>query len=749
MEATIKKSLKPADVRDPETGRWVNSKVFQEDGHRWMKHGYYTSDPFGSPGFIEYWTEQLRRCKEGYEVAGHKVTGHHYEYLNYSPIEVVDQEAPDSKTAKKETKLPDFWDGDFDYFWSIEIAKNGVANKESLLTSKLEKEVWAVLPEDEQKIRWGSKVEALKMHVKPHPDYLDGGFHFIVGKSRRKGYSYKNAAICANIYNTTRKALTLIGAFDKKYLYPEGTMGMASKYLDHINKHTAWAKARDYVDRQEHKKASFQEYIDGVKVESGYLSQIMAITFADNPDAARGKDALYILMEEAGKFPNLKAAFLATTPGLTAGKFITGQILIFGTGGDMEVGTANFAEMFYNPIQFGLMPFINIWDENAENSVCGFFHPVYMNLEGFYDDQGNSDIEAAKEWELAQREKIRKASTSSIVLQQRVQEWPLSPSEAFLTVSTNDFPIVELRARYNLIQKEHLHLRKGQVCHLEPEMVMEDDGNGGKKPVRKVRLKPIFGTDMLHESLWDYKPKVKDLTGNVIVYEAPIPNAPKGMYKIGFDPYRQDQTGAIVPSLASIYVYKSEHRGSHTRNTIVAQFVGRPYSTDTVNRIAEMLAELYNTEIMYENEVPEVKGYFSRRKKLHLLAAQPDRVISKNIQNSKTARVYGCHMNDKLKDAGEKYIKKWLLEERDFDENGEVIYNLDLINDPALIEELILYNRKGNFDRVMSLMMVMFQIEEEEEGKEYETTGAKVSSNASDLLEMMKKQYKKGSAILN
>ena len=64
-----------------------------------------------------------------------------------------------------------------------------------------------------------------------------------------------------------------------------------------------------------------------------------------------------------------------------------------------------------------------------------------------------------------------------------------------------------------------------------------------------------------------------------------------------------------------------------------------------------MLAELYNAEIMFENEVPDVKKYFERRKKLHLLAAQPDGVISKNIKNSRVARIYGCHMNEKLKDA--------------------------------------------------------------------------------------------------
>jgi len=39
---------------------------------------------------------------------------------------------------------------------------------------------------------------------------------------------------------------------------------------------------------------------------------------------------------------------------------------------------------------------------------------------------------------------------------------------------------------------------------------------------------------------------------------------------------------------------------------------------------------------------------------------------------------------------------------------------MDFIYDIGLLEELILYNKKGNFDRVMSLMQVMFQVEEDE-----------------------------------
>ena len=97
-------------------------------------------------------------------------------------------------------------------------------------------------------------------------------------------------------------------------------------------------------------------------------------------------------------------------------------------------------------------------------------------------------------------------------------------------------------------------------------------------------------------------------------------------------------------------------------------------------------------------------------------------------------------MNEKIKDAGEKYIKRWLLTERDIDEHENKVLNLETIYDIGLLEELINYNRKGNFDRVMSFMMLMFQIEEDELGKEY---GEEVTGNQKDLQELYLNLFKK------
>ena len=690
-------------------GVWINTQVFREEAKHFSKYGYYCADPIGSPGYYEYWDEQTRRCKEGYSVGDVKITGDHYAYLNFYPIMKVDLKSAYSNVAAKIQDMPDFWDGDYNYYWAKDIAYNGMLNIDIPFynsNSKNEKNLIKAF-------------NSLKLELKVNKDNLYGGKHMIVGKSRRKGYSFKNAALLVNNYSLYRNSLNIAGAFLKEYLYPKGIMAMVNAYISHIDEHTAWRKNRDYVDKIHHKKASFKE--NGI--EKGFKSEITALTFKDNPDAARGKDAKLVLFEEAGAFPNLKDAYMATKPALEAGSYTTGQIIIFGTGGDMKSGTKDFAEMFYKPELFDLMPFVNMWDKDAENSSCGFFHPVYWNMEGYYDDEGNSDKKGALAKEEETRDKIIKNSSGTNTLNKHNQEYPLCPGEAFLTVSTNDFPVVELRNHYNKVMRENLNIKKGT-----PVTLFREEGKIIARPDLQDKLEP----------LWDYKPKTSNLRGCVVIFEGPIPNPPRGLYKIGYDPYRQDQSGGT--SLGAFYVYKGNHKFSYTRDTIVASYVGRPNTTDDFNRLAAMIAEFYNAEIMHENEVTSVKSYFMNHKLLHLLAVQPNAVISKNVKNSRVARIYGIHMNKQLKDAGEKYIKRWLLIERDIDENGNKILNLETIYDTGLLEELINYNRKGNFDRVMAFMMLMFQIEEEELDKEY---GNEINGNLSDLLEFHKFLFKK------
>lgn len=698
-------------IRNPD-GIWINTEVFREEARKFQKYGTYCLDPWGSPDWFTYWQEQRNRIINGYSVGGVKVTGDHYFYLNFCPILKV--EDMNAKKSAKITDFPDFWDGDYNYFWAREIAFNGIVDGLGIPV--------------EESTNLSELYKGLQLEVNIEETYLNGGYNLIVGKSRRKGYSYKNAAIAVKNYLCYPKALTIFAAYEKKFLYPKGIFTMASNYLNFINANTAWVYPKDVVDKMDHVKASTIEYRNGVKIEVGFLSEIMALTFKDNADAARGKDARDLIFEESGAFGTpglLKDSYAASQDCVMGGAIKTGMITVFGTSGDMEGGTADYSEMHSNPLRFGMLPFQNIWDEDSEDMKCGFFHPITWNMEGYYDEQGNSDREGAKALELAQRKVLLDNGATSADIQKRMQEKPLGPFEAFGMVSTNNFPVLELKRQLEIVKAKNLHMVMGT-----PVKLFYDYES------KKVKAEPIL--DGTANVIYRQKPDNTSLEGCPVIYEYPPEVPQRGAFKIGYDPYRQAQGS----SLAAVYVYKSVIVGDRTKRIIVAEYVGRPGEADDVNYICRLFAELYNTTIMHENEVTHVKDYFRRRKQLHYLAYQPDEVIKKNVKNSKVNRLYGCHMIDQLKDAGEKYIKSWLLETLDFDEDGMPIRGLDQIYSIGLLEELISYNRKGNFDRVMALMQVMFQDQEDLHGKEYESK-SKGNTKAKQLLAMMDTMYVK------
>lgn len=670
-------------------GIWINSQLFREEALHYQKHKYYCSAPWGSLDWEKYWKEQRNRIINGYEVGGARITGDHYFYLNFCPI--LRTEDTSIKKSKKTIDFPDFWDGDYNYFWAREIAREGIVDALRLKDTAQPKE---------------ELFKRLVLDIRIPKEYLDGGYNLVVGKSRRKGFSYKNASIGVKNYITKPGSLSVYGAYEKKYLYPKGVFTMASNYINYINETTAWVMPSDYLNKADHRRNSHKQYRNGIEIEKGFKSEIMALTFKDNPDAARGKDIVDLFFEEAGAFGTpglLKDSYLSSEDCVRDGAIKTGMITVFGTGGDTNHGTRDFAEMFFNPDKFSMIAFENIWetDEVLGGSKVGFFHPANWNMPGYYDVQGNSDKEKAKEIVLEDIQKLVNAGASSFDIMRKKQEIALSPSDSFGTVSLSIFPTAELKRQKDIVLSKGWHKTKGQPVTLfrDPET-----NKVSSTPDLTGKLSPI--TSYSH---------VGSSEGCPVIYEYPINNAPRGLYKIGYDPVRQDEGS----SLAAIIVYKGIFQGSFTKECIVAEYIGRKEKSEDIHLIAELFAEFYNTQVMYENEVPDVRTYFQKRKLLHLLALQPDAVISKSVSYSRTARVFGCHMTPQLKDAGERYIKDWLLNVIDFDENNKPIMSISKLYSLRLIEELLNYNKKGNFDLISALIMCMFQVQEELLGKEY------------------------------
>jgi hypothetical protein len=632
-----------------------NTNRVRESALNFLEFGYYTSSLPGTKDYYDFWDEEKKKCLYGYtadegtEEELH-VTGFHYFYLNYCPIDrAVDEIMPDGSTqARRERTFPAFYDGDYEYFHQIDIARS--KNK-----------------------------------------------HMIVLKARRKGYSYKAGSMLARNYFFVKNSKNFVFAGQKEYLIGDGLLSKAWEFLSFIDDHTAWAQPR-LRDREMSKMSGYKKKVNGVDIEMGMKSQIIGVSLKDAPDKVRGKAGELVFFEEAGSFPGLLKAWEVTMPTMRQGSKTLGMMVAFGTGGTEGADFEAMEEIFYNPEAYDCMDYDNIWDEGSLGTKCGYFIPIYKNLDGFIDDQGNSMKNKAVSYEEEMREK-KKGAADAKSLDQYIAEHPFSPQEATLQVTANLFDITSLQEQYNKVKAKNLKSLGtiGDLYHnTKGEVKFKINGD-----LRQITKYPHRKDD--------------DTTGGVVIYEAPYKNkaqqVPLNMYIICHDPYGQSQA-ADSSSLGAAYVIKRVNNISSPDDIIVASYVGRPYSSDDFNRNLFLLSDYYGCKIGFENDRGEVIPYAKRFRKMHRLQEEFEMLDKKELQSKNVKRQYGMHMTEARKKQGEIYIRDWLNTPRSTDVDGKKTLNLHKIYDLALLTELIKFNHKGNFDRVMAFMIGMYHTRE-------------------------------------
>lgn len=508
--------------------------------------------------------------------------------------------------------------------------------------------------------------------------------------------SYKGAAMLCRNYYLIPNSKSYVYASNKQYLTDDGILTKAWDYLDFIDEHTAWGKKRS-VNTQLRRRAAVNvkdEY--GNQLEIGYKSEIIGVTLKDNPDVVRGKKANLILFEEAGSFKELGAAWQIARPSVENDGIAFATMIAFGTGGDEDSNFATLRDMFYKPKGYNCLELDNIWDENADNTKCGFFIPQYTNMDIrdnhgnrlYMDKDGNTIKSAALQYVLSQRKDVIENATSSVAVDRYVAERCITPAEACLDFNGNIFPKKELQEQLAKIRANKKLSNHKQIG----DLIWQSDGSL-KWVIKKQG-------DITHYPL----NKDDDPTGSIVIWEHPVKDAPLGLYILGVDPYDHDQSG--TNSLGSTFVYKRFQNFENYYDIIVAEYTGRPATAEEYYENLRKLAVYYNGRIMYENERKGLFPYFTAKHCDYLLADQPD-IISDVVGNSKVQRKKGCHMNKQIKQWGEGLIKDWLN-----DEKAPGHKNLhDILSEP-LLEELIGYNDVGNFDRVMALMQVMIYREQ-------------------------------------
>ena len=633
-----------------------NSIKFSPAAEFFKKHKCYTLAPRGTTDYNTYWEQETDRCLNGYIAPdGDYITGYHYFYLNYSPIMKLEEVKYTDRNGNIRTRrerildFPRFWDYDYYYYNAIEEAE-------------------------------------------------DQGKHMSVIKSRQRGYSFKGASMLVRNYELIPGSKNFAVASEQKFLIGDGLLTKAWQIMDFIDKNTAWAKQRLVSTRME-RVAGYKVTDEfGKQTEQGYMSSISGITLKNDPERIRGTRGKLVLWEEGGKFPGLLDAWRIEQPSVETDDGVAfGLMIAYGTGGTEGASFTGLKELFYKPEAYNVLAFPNIWDDNAEQTNCGFFVPSWSNLESFdkdgnyiyMDKDGNSLREKAIENLIEQRNKIKDGGASQQSIDRFISERPIKPREAVLELGKNIFP-------RKLLMDQLTRIRTNtKLRNMKHIVDLNWDGNG-----------QIIATEKKSGDITEYPLKKGDKPhGSIVIWEYPIKDPPFGLYIGGCDPYDHDDS--FTNSLGSVFIFKRVKAGEAWNDVIVAEYSGRPDTAEEYYENVRKLLVFYNARLLFENERKGIYPYFTNKHCDYLLADQPDKIISEVFKDSKVQRRKGCHMTKQIRAYGEGLILEWLLEEY---EPGHP--NVERIYSEPLIEELIENDGVKNVDRVIALCMVMIYREE-------------------------------------
>lgn len=355
---------------------------FMATGQIFTETGKYTEYPQKTKPYNDFWTEQLRRCTEGYTVGKYRITGDHYFFLNFYRMQTVALDAKKDTTGRNES-FPNFIAKQYELFHYIELC-----------------------------------------------EYI--GKDVVLLKSRGLGFSEVLAALAVRPFITTRKFRTLLTAAADDQLDP--LLDKAWFQLNWLNSNTngGMKRSRQKIDNIRQKRASL---VDKEGVEKGRFSEIEGI-IANNPRKVRGDRVERLVYEEAGSNSDLIKSWIQGTALVELGGKKIGIKIAGGTGGDSGPQLAGLSRLFNNPMAYNILPYKNKYTIDNKIAFTGFFIPSYeFALDPKYvDNRGvTNNIEFKKYYE------EKRAMMEGQDLLTYCAEYCFTPNEALLKQGDNLF----------------------------------------------------------------------------------------------------------------------------------------------------------------------------------------------------------------------------------------------------------------------------------------------------------------------
>lgn len=673
---------KPAFLMNIRPGyKFVNTELFSQMAKIYNENGNYTSYKQGSTMYNKIADREAYRRHRGFrapclltptgEIKEIRITGEHYNFLNYVQMEQLDENTikrGSTNTASKKVDFPLFVDAQFWTFHVIEFARNN-------------------------------------------------GFHLLIDKTRRGGFSYMMAANSANAVNLYPHKVVINVANDSKYLTQRG--GLTDFAINDL---------RFYEDCGLFKRGILStvttDFRLGLKLKNNvewsgsWHSALLSVSAHNNPDCAIGKDAMRVNVEEVSTMDNFDEFMKVTEPAMRTGSYTTGLLCAWGTATSEGASMQTFASNFYNPRAYNFMAFVNVWDKDARDQICGFFKSYAWGLQGeingtkTLDKYGNSNLYVALE--VAKRERIEKKNSVEKYGDyiNYLGQYALYPSESFSSTGENIFTSEELVAWEEKLRVDDSYkFYIDGMYEQDPTGAIQFKSNArlakeGKQIFNYIEGVPRKGHEDPHGCIRRWAEPLRELINDNGYQRKQVP---AGLYSITYDPVGVDRDRTTITNKHShncIQVWMNPHPLNHYKGGLVCVYYGRPDMLEEADRICYYLAVDYNCVGTTNVEVNrgETVSNFKRWGALKYLSFDPTFVWDNNLKE-KVSSTYGYNINTANKLEAVRLTKEFLYDEIGKDEDGNPIRMFHTIYDYQTIVELKMWNEKGNYDRISAMLL--------------------------------------------
>lgn len=657
-------------------GRLRNTHHFCKAGQERLETGKYCHYRIGTPAYDKFWEEEERKCLYGVKIGDVRITGYHYFYLNYYPMQVpLDPYAEKSEVIDAH---PRFTLLDWNFFNIIEYCETH-------------------------------------------------GIHLGMVKVRRAGFSEKAASMGArdfalyefDKYNRPIFRKDLYLAYDTKYL--SSSVGILPKVyaaINFLNSNTQEAFLQNFLDNKEGdmwKRAGIESPDRKTKTQTG--GEVAGI-LVSKPDNARGAVGYKMFWEESGANPELEKSFavalgLAEKAGVT-----TGTHILWGTSNEDPRGVEGLKTMLYNPRANGLVRFRNVWEQangepadlstipydamdylipyDSDEPGVGWFVPVYEASLKFMDKDGNPLRKEAKAHYDRERAIKETGQGESTVLVYKA-DYPFTLQEALYKRGSNFFDQAKLSQQYvDVVTKKMYNLP------------------GKNKPYEKGFL--IHETNVhgqITNIIWK-----EDPNGDILIYEHPtIVNGqaiPK-LYVMGIDSIDMGTDMQAESTTGSSFCAMIKKRTvpdkmlSATGNMYVAMYKDRPRDEREAFMNALKLSLYYNCKINLELTKKEIVSFFRDRGLYYKFMTRPTLTTTSmsKLERTKNIGTTATPQNNRLMDKlVANYIKDYC----------------NLIMFDGLLKDLLEYTveGRGRYDAVVAMGLTEVADQDMSDPREHE-----------------------------